>query len=43
MKTLRDWAKAHLNWTYEDWTSILWTDETWVEDRRHSRGWVTRS
>ncbi|VCU39739.1 Bgt-50172, partial [Blumeria graminis f. sp. tritici] len=33
----------HLNWTYEDWTSVLWTDETWVEDGRHSREWVTRS
>ena len=28
MKTPGDWAKAHLNWTYEDWTSVLWTDKT---------------
>ncbi|VDB94939.1 Bgt-51140 [Blumeria graminis f. sp. tritici] len=20
MKTRREWAQAHLNWTYEDWT-----------------------
>ncbi|VDB87570.1 Bgt-51703 [Blumeria graminis f. sp. tritici] len=33
MKTPRAWAEAHLNWTYEDWTSFLWTDKTWVESR----------
>ncbi|VCU40497.1 Bgt-51746 [Blumeria graminis f. sp. tritici] len=43
MKTRREGAEAHLNWTYEDWTSVLWTDETWVEDGRHSRELVTRS
>ncbi|VDB89860.1 Bgt-50797 [Blumeria graminis f. sp. tritici] len=37
MKTPREWAEAHLNWTYDDWSSVLWTDETWVEDGRHSR------
>ncbi|VDB88222.1 Bgt-51168 [Blumeria graminis f. sp. tritici] len=41
MKTRKEWAKAHLNWTYEDWTSILLTNETWVEDGRNSREWVT--
>ncbi|VDB89722.1 Bgt-51417 [Blumeria graminis f. sp. tritici] len=43
MKTRREWAEAHLNWKYEDLTSVLWTDETWLEDGRHSRDWVTRS
>ncbi|VCU39653.1 Bgt-50925 [Blumeria graminis f. sp. tritici] len=43
MQTLREWAEAHLNWTYEDWMSVLWTDETLVEDGRHSRQWVSRN
>ncbi|VCU39175.1 Bgt-51123 [Blumeria graminis f. sp. tritici] len=43
MKTRKEWAKAHLNWKYLDWTSILWRDEVWVEDRKHSRELVTRS
>ena len=24
------WATEYLNWTREQWDSILWTDETWV-------------
>ncbi|VCU41322.1 Bgt-50565 [Blumeria graminis f. sp. tritici] len=42
MKTCREWAEAHLNRIYEDWTSVLWTDKTWVEDGRNSRVLVTR-
>lgn len=25
------WAKAHKNWTLEDWTKVLWTDESKYE------------
>jgi hypothetical protein len=36
------WAQEHVNWTMEQWYSILWTDETWVTAGRHTRTWVTR-
>jgi hypothetical protein len=36
------WANEHLNWTPEQWNSILWTDETWVTGKKHTRTWVTR-
>jgi transposase len=36
------WAKEHLDWTTEQWGTILWTDETWVTGGRHTRTWVTR-
>ena len=36
------WAREHINWTIEQWRSILWSDETWVTARRHRRTWVTR-
>ncbi|VCU41177.1 Bgt-50764 [Blumeria graminis f. sp. tritici] len=42
MKTRREWAEAHLNWTHENWTPVLVTDKTWVEDGRNSRVLVTR-
>lgn len=38
----KEWAEAHVDWTVEDWMSILWTDETWVKDGEHSREWITR-
>jgi hypothetical protein len=37
-----EWARAHKDWTIEQWRSILWTDETWVTAGRHTRTWVTR-
>ena len=36
------WAKEHLNWTQEQWDSILWSDETWVQPGSHKRQWITR-
>lgn len=36
------WAYEHLNWTKEQWETILWNGETWVNDSRHGRIWVTR-
>ncbi|EED11622.1 transposable element tc1 transposase, putative [Talaromyces stipitatus ATCC 10500] len=40
-KRLR-WAQEHINWTYNDWKTILWTDESWVLGNRHTRTWITR-
>ena len=34
-------AVEHLDWTIEQWFSILWSDETWVNGF-HRRIWVTR-
>jgi transposase len=36
------WAQEHLNWTPEQWNSLLWTDETWTNGGRHTKAWVTR-
>jgi DDE superfamily endonuclease/Transposase len=36
------WAQAHIDWTAEQWDSLLWTDETWTNGGRHTRAWVTR-
>jgi len=36
------WANDHVNWSMEQWYSILWTDETWITGGRHTRTWVTR-
>jgi transposase len=37
-----EWAKDHVDWTLDQWWTILWSDETWVTDGRHRRKWVTR-
>jgi len=37
-----EWAREHVNWTQDQWYSILWTDETWITGGRHTRTWVTR-
>jgi len=34
-------ALDHLDWTIEQWSSILWSDETWVNGR-HRKIWITR-
>ena len=36
------WAHEHLNWTKEQWQTILWSDETWVNGSRHKKIYVTR-
>ncbi|KAI0996483.1 hypothetical protein K3495_g11699 [Podosphaera aphanis] len=38
----REWAEARIDWTLEQWMSILWSDETWATEGHHSRRWVTR-
>jgi ketohexokinase/beta-glucosidase len=34
-------AQNHIDWTIEQWFSILWSDETWVNGF-HRKIWVTR-
>ena len=42
-KTKRfDWATEHVNWTKDQWNSILWTDETWATSGRHIKTYVIR-
>lgn len=36
------WARAHVNWTRDDWCRIIWTDETWVTPGYHRKVRVTR-
>lgn len=36
------WALEHINWTQDQWNSILWTDETWVQPGKHKKVKVTR-
>ena len=36
------WALEHINWTEEQWSSILWTDETWITGGPHRKQYVTR-
>ena len=31
------WALEHVEWTQEQWNSVLWSDETWITPRRHTR------
>jgi hypothetical protein len=35
-------ALDHLDWTDEQWDSILWSDETWVTAGSHRKTYVTR-
>jgi transposase len=37
-----DWAREHIQWTPEQWYTVLWSDETWVNGTRHRKTWVTR-
>jgi transposase len=36
------WAQEHVNWTWEQWATVLWSDESWVNPGRHRKVWVTR-
>jgi transposase len=36
-----EWAREHVNWTKEQWYTILWSDETWVTGTKHRRTFVT--
>ncbi|KAI1003334.1 hypothetical protein K3495_g4873 [Podosphaera aphanis] len=38
----REWAKAHFDWTLQQWMSILWSDETWATNGHHSGRWTTK-
>jgi transposase len=32
-----EWARDHVNWTMEDWKTVIWTDESSVEIGKESR------
>jgi ketohexokinase/beta-glucosidase len=36
------WAEEHVNWSEEQWDTILWSDETWTTSGPHRRQWCTR-
>jgi hypothetical protein len=36
------WALEHVEWSEEQWDSILWSDETWVSPGYHRRQFCTR-
>ncbi|RFU23549.1 hypothetical protein B7463_g12789, partial [Scytalidium lignicola] len=36
------WATEHLDWTEDQWFTVLWTDETWVRPGKHKKVKVTR-
>ena len=36
------WAYEHLQWSHEQWATILWSDETWVTGGSHRKTFVTR-
>ena len=38
----KECAEAHIDWTTEQWMSILWSDEPWATNGHHSRRWITR-
>lgn len=43
VKRLRlEFAREHLDWTHEQWCTILWTDETWMTYGHHRPIYVTR-
>jgi len=37
-----EWAQEHLNWSDQQWRTILWSDETWVKAGTHRKILVTR-
>jgi transposase len=41
-KNRLEWAREHLHWSEEQWSTILWSDETWVKAGRHRKTLVTR-
>ena len=37
------WARAHIDWTVEDWAKIIWSDEVSVEKGKDPNAvWVFR-
>ncbi|KAL0936848.1 uncharacterized protein CTRU02_209064 [Colletotrichum truncatum] len=36
------WAHEYVNWTVQQWRSVLWSDETWIMGGYYKKQYVTR-